>query len=274
MAKHIMLPDNSQSVLEYISLKTSKTRHATLIDPANQTPNEASRMAEAAIEAGTNLIMIGGSTETPHNVVEETVDAIQEIFELRCWSATQNIEANEEMWKTPIVLFPGGSRALASKADAITFMTLMNSNSRKYLMDEQRLGAQYILKNNIEPIPTGYLIYSPGGKAGQVGEALLIQKEDLESTIQYASAANCFNFQILYLEAGSGAKTPISTEHISLAREHFQNTLFVGGGIRTTNQIKQASKSGADWVVTGTVIESYSNLDELKVKLQELINAL
>jgi len=269
-----MLPDNSLSVLDYISSKFSKTRHATLIDPANQTPSNAAKIVEVAVEAGTSLVMVGGSTETPHNIVEETVNAIQEILELRCWSATQNIEANEEIWKIPILLFPGGSRALASKADAITFMTLMNSNSRKYLMDEQRLGAQYVIKNNIEPIPTGYLIYSPGGKAGQVGEALLIQKEDLESTIQYASAANCFNFQILYLEAGSGSITPISSEHISLAREHFKNTLFVGGGIRTTDQIKQASESGADWIVTGTVIESYSNLDELKIKLQELINAL
>ncbi len=269
-----MLPDNLGSVLEYISSKSSKTRHATLIDPANQTPSHAAKIVEVAVESGTSLIMVGGSTETPHDIVEETVNAIQEILELRCWSATQNIEANEEIWKIPIILFPGGSRALASNADAITFMTLMNSSSRKYLMDEQRLGAQYVLKNNIEPIPTGYLVYSPGGKVGKVGEALLIKEQDFESTIQYSSAANCFNFQILYLEAGSGASTPISTEHISLARTHFKNTLFVGGGIRTIDQIKQASESGADWVVTGTLIESYSNLDELKIKLEELINTL
>ena len=269
-----MLPNNYLSVLDYISSKSLGTRHATLIDPANQTPTDAAKMVEIAVEAGTSLIMVGGSTETPHNIVEETVSTIQEALELRCWSATQNIEGDEDMWKIPVVLFPGGSRALASSADAITFMTLMNSNNRKFLIDEQRLGAQFVLDNEIEPISTGYLIYSPGGKVGEVGEALLIDKTDINSTIQYSNTATCFNFQILYLEAGSGAEIPVSSEHINAARTAFKNILFVGGGIRTTESIKSIVRSGADWIVTGTIIESYTNYEELKVKLQELINSI
>jgi len=269
-----MLPDNYLSVLDYISSKSFGTRHATLIDPANQKPTIAAKMVEMAVEAGTSLIMVGGSTETPHNVVEETVNMIQESLELRCWSATQNIEGDEEMWKIPVILFPGGSRALASSADAITFMTLMNSRNRKFLIDEQRLGAQFVLDNEIEPIPTGYLIYSPGGKVGKVGEAMLIDSLDIDSTIQYSNAASCFNFQILYLEAGSGAETPVSPEHIMAARKNFKNTLFIGGGINTPDLMKLATKSGADWIVTGTIVEAYTDHNELKFKLQELINSI
>ena len=270
-----MLPEDYNSVLDYLHRKNnSGTRHATLIDPANQTPSEAAKIVETAVEAGTSLIMVGGSTETPYTIVEDTVTSIQESLELRCWSATQNVDANEDMWKIPVVLFPGGSRALAKSADAITFMTLMNSTNRKYLIEEQKLGAKFVLDNNIEPIPTGYLIFSPGGKVGEVGEALLIDEEDIESTIQYSNAATCFDYKILYLEAGSGAETPISTKQIKEARKNFKNILFVGGGIRTPQDSKSAAKAGADWIVTGTMVESYSDHTELKLKLQELINSL
>ena len=36
--------------------------HLTLIDPASQTPERAAEIALAAVEGGTDAIMIGGST--------------------------------------------------------------------------------------------------------------------------------------------------------------------------------------------------------------------
>ena len=83
--------------------------------------------------------------------------------------------SDEEKWKIPVVLFPGGAHALSPAADGITFMMLMNSKSRKFLIGEQLRGAPYLEKFGVEALPTGYLVFSPGGKVGEVGEAELIQ---------------------------------------------------------------------------------------------------
>ena len=53
-------------------------------------------------------------------------------------------------------------------------MMLMNSKSRKFLIGEQLQGASYLEKFGVEALPTGYLVFSPGGKVGEVGEAELI----------------------------------------------------------------------------------------------------
>ena len=34
---------------------------------------------------------------------------------------------------------------------------------------------------------------------------------------------------------------------------------------------KLATKSGADWIVTGTIVEAYTDHNELKFKLQEVL---
>jgi heptaprenylglyceryl phosphate synthase len=49
--------------------------------------------------------------------------------------------------------------------------------------------------------------------------------------------------------------------------------LLVGGGLRNSEDVAKAVGSGADWIVTGTVTEDASTLDELRVRLTEIINA-
>ena len=93
-------------------------------------------------------------------------------------SASQSPDGDEEKWKVPVVLFPGGSHALSPAADAITFMMLMNSTDRRFLVGEQVRGAPYIDKFGIDALPTGYVVCHPGGKVGEVGSADLIMPEE------------------------------------------------------------------------------------------------
>ena len=172
-----MLRDE-ETTLSYISKKKGKTRHITLIDPAKQDPETAANRAMVAVECGTEMIFVGGSTDTPDEIVHATCVAIQESLELRVFAASQDPNGNEDSWKIPVVLFPGGAHALSPAADAITFMMLMNSRSRKFLVDEQLRGAPYLKKFGVEPLPTGYLVCAPGGRVGEVGEADLIQSEE------------------------------------------------------------------------------------------------
>ena len=46
--------------LEHVCDKTKSTRHAILIDPADQTPDTAAKRAGAAVAAGSKMILVGG----------------------------------------------------------------------------------------------------------------------------------------------------------------------------------------------------------------------
>ena len=81
-----------------------------------------------------------------------------------------------------------------------------------------------------------------------------------------------FGFKILYLEAGSGASTQVDESCISAAREVDELCLIVGGGIRTSEQAAKAARAGANWIVTGTLTEDASNMDELSQKISDVVS--
>ena len=264
----------NSTTLEYVTSKEHSTRHITLIDPAKQDPNTAANRAMVAVECGSSMVFVGGSTDTPDEVVHSTCKAIQEAFELRAFASSQDTDSDESEWHIPVVLFPGGAHALSPAADAITFMMLMNSKTRRFLIGEQIRGAPYLEKFEVEALPTGYLVCSPGGRVGEVGDAELIQPNDQELTHAYALTARMFGFKLLYLEAGSGAKSQVNPDLIKSARAVNELTLIVGGGIRTPEQALLASEAGADWIVTGTLTEDASNLEELRTRISEIVSAI
>ena len=262
------------TTLEYVTSGSENTRHITLIDPAKQDPNTAANRAMVAVECGSSMVFVGGSTDTPDEVVHATCQAIQEAFELRAFASSQDPESDESEWQIPVVLFPGGAHALSPAADAITFMMLMNSNTRRFLVGEQVRGAPYIEKFGIEALPTGYLVCAPGGRVGEVGEAELIQPNDVDLVRSYALTARMFGFHLLYLEAGSGADVQVNPQLIESARTIENLTLIVGGGIRTPEQALLAAQAGADWIVTGTLTEDASDLQELRQRIGGIISVL
>ena len=261
-------------IREYMCDRSQGTRHGTLIDPADQTPEVAAKRAIAAASAGTKLILVGGSSGTDMENVHSTVVAIKEALELVEWASSQDAALQSINHSIPVVLFPQGASALSPAADAITFMMLMNSNDPRFLIGEQVRGAPYVRKAGIEPVPMGYVICSPGGKAGQVGNVDLVESGDVARAAAYAMAAECMGFSLLYLEAGSGAQTPVGQDLIRAARESCEIPLIVGGGIRDSSTAKDAADGGADWVITGTITEEYDDADELQRALSDLISVL
>jgi phosphoglycerol geranylgeranyltransferase len=252
----------------------TQTKHITLIDPDKQSPEIAAQRALIAVECGTSAIFVGGSTDTGSNIVDATCGAIQEALELAMFAASQHPDADEEMWNIPVILFPGGAHAMSAKADGILFMMLMNSTSRRFLIEEQLSGAPYIAQADLQTIPTGYIVCAPGGAVGEVGQANLIQSADTDLVSAYCQTAEMYGFSTVYLEAGSGASSPVSMDLIKSARSAMQCTLIVGGGIRTPAQMKATAEAGADYIVTGTITEEYDDLHMLKERLQSLINVL
>jgi len=57
------------------------------------------------------------------------------------------------------------------------------------------------------------------------------------------------------MDAGSGAKNPVSTSMIDSVSGGIQIPLIVGGGIRTPEKAKANIEAGADVIVIGNAIE-------------------
>ena len=263
--------DTSDWLLEYVCRPGTGTRHAILIDPADQSPEVAAKRCVAAVSAGSRMILVGGSTGTDMDNVHDTIVAIREALELITWASSQDSNLNEGEWRVPIVLFPQGAGALSPAADGITFMMLMNSTSPRFLIEEQTEGAPFIKEAGIETLPMGYVICAPGGRAGQVGQASLIEADDEKRVGAYAMAAESYGFRMFYLEAGSGASYPVGQNLIHSAREACNLTLVVGGGIRDGKTARLAADAGADWIITGNLAEEFDDADELQRTLTQFI---
>jgi len=258
---------------DYMCDTSSGTRHAIVIDPADQTPDIAANRALAAAHAGSSMILVGGSSDTDMENVHATIVAIKEALELATWAASQDSDMDDSV-QIPVVLFPQGAAALSPDADGITFMVLMNSMDQRFLIGEQVKGAPFVKKAGIEPVPMGYLICEPGGKAGEVGKADLIAPQQTERVEAYAMAAQFLGFKLLYLEAGSGVETPVNPELIKAARESCDLPIIVGGGIRDPQTARDASEAGADWIITGNITEEYDDASELQAVLSDLISGI
>jgi putative glycerol-1-phosphate prenyltransferase len=73
--------------------------------------------------------------------------------------------------------------------------------------------------------------------------------------VDTALAGKFMGKQLIYLEAGSGAKNPIPLKVITAVKQAVNLPIIVGGGIRTKTQKKAAFSAGADVVVMGTAFE-------------------
>jgi len=227
-------------VMDYIySTLKKKKMHMTLLDPAKQSAERAGGIAHVADEIGTDLFMVGGSTGVNQDNLDATVMAIKK-------------GAPEK----PVIYFPAGANAISRYADAIYFMSLLNSRNVRNVAGQQINAAPVIKKLGIEPIPMGYVIVEPGMKVGEVGEAELLKRDDTEMAKAYAIATEFFGMKLLYLEAGSGAAEPVPSELVRAAREEISIPILVGGGIRDMGSAKKLLESGADILVTGTLVEN------------------
>jgi phosphoglycerol geranylgeranyltransferase len=216
--------------------------HLTLIDPDRQEPKEAAQMAKAAADAGSHAIMVGGSTPERARVVDKTCKLIKKESGL------------------PVILFPGGATQVSTHADAIWWMSLLNSRSRDFLVGEQVKGAPVIKKLDLETLPMGYLVVEPGGTVGKVGQADLIRRDDHATAKAYALAAQYFGMRFVYLEAGSGADRPVPPDMIRAVKGVLDIPLIVGGGLKTAELAHEAIEAGADIIVTGTLVEGVTDV--------------
>lgn len=226
------------------SRKSKGRLHFTLIDPDKSPPEDAARLAEKAVAAGSDAILVGGSL----GVTQEEMDAV--------------VTTLKRSINVPVIIFPGGLSNASRHADAVLFLTVLNSEDPYFTSIAQVQGAILALKLGLETIPTSYIIVGYGGAAGFMSRARPIPYEKPELVAAHALAGAMMGSKAIYLEAGSGAPRPVPPEAVAASRKlldmagyHGEVLLIVGGGVRNARQAAELAAAGADVLVTGTLAE-------------------
>ncbi|MBN2335038.1 geranylgeranylglyceryl/heptaprenylglyceryl phosphate synthase [Candidatus Bathyarchaeota archaeon] len=242
-------------VEEYLLDKISKEGciHFTLVDPDKSTGKDCAVIAKEAEKGGTAAIMIGGSTLAASQDLDEAIQRIKKDVSV------------------PVILFPNGPMGVSRYADAIWFMSLLNSQNTYYIIEAQVLSAPLVKRYGLEAIPMGYVICGEGCVAGYIGQARPISYRHPQLAVGYALAAEALGMRFVYLEAGSGARDPVPPRMISTVKKHVHIPVIAGGGIRSPEAAAAAKEAGADCIVTGTLVEEE---DQISKKISEIVSAI
>jgi phosphoglycerol geranylgeranyltransferase len=216
-------------------LNEGRALHFSLIDPA-KLPKDLYSIARKLCEAGTSGFLVGGTLGV-------TVESLNETLEVL------------EGFDVPKIIFPSNINLLSPKADAILFLSLLNSDDLYFVVGAQVSSSLMVKKFQLESLPTAYLIVGNGGTASHVGRARPIPFENHELALAYASAAELMGMEYVYLEAGSGSPETVRPEMVQTLSRSVSSHIIVGGGIRSPERARELVKAGAEIIVTGNLIE-------------------
>ena len=208
---------------------------AVLLDP--EKTQDIAYVATQINGSDTDMVLVGGSGYL--KPVDEFVGTLKSVLRK----------------DLPVILFPGDVCQFSDKADAILFLSLLNSKDSELLAGRHIRAARSIHASGIEVIPMAYILVD-GGKETTVQQVThaepLRHREEIAAT---ALAGEMLGKRMVYLEAGSGADIPVATDVIAATKQLLSVPLIVGGGICTTEQMKAAFGAGADIVVIGNHFE-------------------
>ncbi|MDQ6528007.1 geranylgeranylglyceryl/heptaprenylglyceryl phosphate synthase [Flavobacterium sp. LHD-85] len=233
-----------QQILEAKS--NSQKLLAVLLDPDKIVLENLNHLIDKINESPATHIFVGGSI-VQNNILEELITTLKQKTIL------------------PVILFPGDPSQISPKADGILFLSLLSGRNPDYLIEYQVQAAPILKKTNLEVISTGYILIESGNETAvaRVSKTKPLSRENLELVLATAQAGEMLGNQLIYLEAGSGAKESVPTEMIKLISQNVQIPVIVGGGIVDLQGIQKAYKAGADLVVIGTAFENNSRFFEL-----------
>lgn len=218
----------------------NKKAWAALIDPDKWKSQQSFISYIKAINAlHPDFIFLGGST----------VDA--DDFK----NATYLIKAYSTI---PIVLFPGSSLQISNDADAILFLSLISGRNPDYLIHHQVLAAPKLAQSDLEIIPTSYLLIDGGTKSSvaYVSQTTPIPRDQISISEHTALAGKFMGHQVIYLDAGSGAKHSVPNKMINAIKQKVDLPIIVGGGIKSKKEMDEKFDAGATIVVVGNILEN------------------
>jgi len=222
----------------YKNIQKDNRQLAVLIDPDKFSVEKTAGFIKKVNTSIATHIFVGGS------IVD---DFITDVL----------VEEIKKHTLLPIILFPGDVTQITKKADAILFLSLISGRNPAYLIGKHVKAVSKLRDTNLEIIPTGYILIESGKDTAvqQVTETQPMPENDIQNIVNTAKAGELLGMKLIYLEAGSGARFPVSEPIISKVKKEIGIPLLVGGGIRTLEQLENAYQWGADLVVIGTAFE-------------------
>ncbi len=223
-----------------------------LVDPERTEPAAAAELAREAESAGVAALFIGtsfdGSTRTG-----EVAAAIKRAASL------------------PLLLFPGSASQLVPEVDAVLLLSLVSGRNAQYLIEEHVRAVPFFRRHPIPAISTAYILVDGGRITAveAVSQTRPLPADKPEIAAAHAVAGAMIGMRLVYVDAGSGARRPVSPDTIRAVRQAVSLPLVVGGGMRTPEQVCAARTAGADFVVVGNAIE-----DAGPAAIRELVGAV
>ncbi|MBS2210553.1 geranylgeranylglyceryl/heptaprenylglyceryl phosphate synthase [Carboxylicivirga mesophila] len=214
-----------------------KKQLAFLIDPDKFSFDKMAALNEILASSKPDLLLVGGSL-----ISNDTSAFVKEL---------------KKHVSQPVVLYPGSSIQLCSEVDAVLFLSLISGRNPEFLISHHVAAAPHIKANDIEAIPTGYMLIDGGSNTSvqYISQTLPIPSEKLDIAVATALAGQYLGMKMIYMDAGSGAVQPISQAIINAVQAAVDIPLMIGGGIRSVDDLSRAYEAGADLVVVGNVLE-------------------
>ncbi|HXH20336.1 MAG TPA: geranylgeranylglyceryl/heptaprenylglyceryl phosphate synthase [Chitinophagales bacterium] len=216
---------------------------AVLIDPDKSGTHHLELITETAEKAGVDYFFAGGSM-----LVNDSFD-----------SCVAFLKKHSTI---PVVIFPGSRLQISPHADALLLLSLISGRNPELLIGQHVQAAPALRRSRLEIIPTGYILIDGGNltSVNYVSQTLPIPACKHDIAVATAMAGEMLGMKLIYLEAGSGAKHPVSAEMISAVRENIHLPLIAGGGIRSAESAALSCKAGADVIVVGNGFEDAPSL--------------
>jgi putative glycerol-1-phosphate prenyltransferase len=231
----------SKSILNFILTASQKGNKllAILLDPDKTSLKKIPTILKRIEKLEANFIFVGGSF-VKKGITENFVKTLKKYTEI------------------PIILFPGDYSQITDFADGILFLSLLSGRNPEYLIEQQIKAVPFLQNTSLEIIPTGYILIDGGTNSSvlKISNTKPISQTNIKLVVNTAVAGMYKGKSLIYLEAGSGAKTPVNLNLITKVKQQISVPLIVGGGIKTKKQIQTAFKNGADIVVVGNAFEN------------------
>ena len=236
-------------------LETKGAMFFSLIDPVDYKDEEgAVRTAKDCARGGADIVLIGGSVGVQGSMLDSVTRGIKEEVDV------------------PVVLFPGNMATITPHADAIYFLSVLNSRNPYWHVQAQMLGTPLVKSFSIEPMPVGYIVVAPGGTVGWVADVNLVPREKPKIAAMLAMTGEYLGARIIVTDTGSNPQAqgsgPIPPGMIRAVKSSINVPYVVGGGIRNLKDLKTAYSSGADIAQIGAVFEGSNGHSAYKMSLQ------
>ncbi len=225
-----------QSFLEKKSL--GKKALAVLIDPDHVSYSSLQTVITLGVDASVDYFFVGGSL-----VVSDNLDECVLQIKKQC-----NI---------PVLLFPGSPSQITKHADALLYLSLISGRNPELLIGQHVISAPFVKKSGLEIISTGYMVIDGGAPTtvSYISNAAPIPADKADIALCTAMAGEMLGSKLIYMDAGSGAKKPITETMIAAVAKNIEVPLIVGGGIKDAEKAYLNCKAGADVIVIGNAFE-------------------